>query len=271
MIGTISNDPVDDLETFRLFADYLSGRLGGRDAVPVKVVITGGIVEAAEMLKSKQLDLFIDSSVTAMIVNALSGSRFLLRRWKKGWGQYRSVIFVTADSGISILEDLKGKTVAFEEHFSTSGFILPALEMSRYGLDLVELRNVHGDVPAGQVGYVMANDNETQVAWLERGRVAVAAMAENDFSKFAENALKPFVVIHESPFVPYHVVCHRGDLAPEVVSRVKAALLSAHETESGRTALATFERTAKFDEIPDELIRTLDGIYSFVGKLKLGQ
>lgn len=253
-IGTISASPVDEIRTFQPFADYLAGELAGDGIDAVKVAIAANINEMSTMLKYGETDLYIDSSVTALLINKLSGSKFMLRRWKKGRARYRSVIFVLGDSDIFSLAELRGKIIAFEEPFSTSGFMLPALAANSEGLELISVSSIHAMPPADRAGYVMAFDNETQTTWVERGRVQAAAMAEDDFNDFAKTALKPLRALHVSPFVPYHVVTHRPGLEAPLVERIKTVLKSAHETEHGRQVLTDFERTTKFDDIPPELL-----------------
>lgn len=253
-IGTISTNPVDEIRTFQPFADYLAGELAGDGIDAVKVVIAANVNQMSTMLKNGETDLFIDSSVTALLINKLSGSEYMLRRWKKGRAHYRSVIFVRDDSDIFSLAELKGKIIAFEEPFSTSGYMLPALSVHREGLKLIAVASIDVTPPADRAGYIMVFDNETQSTWVERGRVQAAAMAEDDFNDFAKTALKPLRALHMTPFVPYHVVTHRPGLAAPLVERIKTVLRSAHETEYGRGVLADFERTTKFDDIPPELL-----------------
>ena len=263
-IGTISAAPVDEIRVFQPFADYLAGNLVGDGIDAVKVVIAADIHQMAKMLKNGEADLFIDSSVTALAVNKLSGSEYMLRRWKKGRAQYRSVIFVRDDSPIAGLADLKGKIIAFEEPFSTSGFMLPAMTIRRQGLELMAVQSVHSTPPADQIGYIMALDNETQAVWVERGRVQAAAMAEDDFNDIAKTALKPLRALHVTPFVPYHVMTHRPGLEAQLVERIKTVLKSAHETERGRGVLMDFERTTKFDDIPPELLAKIMKLEPFL-------
>jgi phosphonate transport system substrate-binding protein len=205
-------------------------------------------------LKRGKIDLFIDSSITALQVNKLSGSQYMLRRWKKGRGEYRSVIFTRADSTISNLGDLKGQVIAFEEPFSTSGFMLPAIQ---FGLQGIELESVNSprDLPSPNVvGTIMAYDNETQVTWVERDMVAAAAISEGDFSDFEKTALEPLRIVQFTEYVPYHVVSQRADLDAELADQIKGTLKRVHETEQGRKMLMEFERTSKFDDIPPKLL-----------------
>ncbi len=270
-LGTISANPLDEIRTFQPFAHYLADQLAADGITKIKVIITPGIQETIDLIQRNELDLFIDSSLTALIVNREAGSKFLLRRWKKGRGKYRSIIFATADSGIRNLNGLVGKIVAFEEPFSTSGYILPALEMLRANLSMAQVDNIRSQPKPETVGYVMANDNETQVAWLERDRIAAAAMAEKDFKALSENALKPLRAIHMTPYVPYHVIVHRSGLKPDLIKRIKHVLLSTHTSDEGRSILQNFERTTKFDDIPSDLLNEVRQYEPYLKNLNIDQ
>lgn len=263
-VGTISVAPVDEIRTFQPFADYLADALKEDGFDGAEVVIAADVHQMASLLKSGAVDLFIDSSVAALVVTELSGAQYMLRRWKKGRDQYRSVIFVRDDSPIVSLDDLRGKLIAFEEPFSTSGFMLPAMTLYRAGLELSEVKSTASLPPADSLGFIMAYDNETQSAWLERGRVQAAAMAEKDFKDFSETALAPLRALHHTPYVPYHVVVNRSDLDGALVDRIKTVLKGAHESKTGRAVLDDFERTAKFDDIPPPLLDEVMGLKPFL-------
>ena len=91
--------------------------------------------EVAALLRQSKLDLHFDSYARALGLSRLSGSKPILRRWKKGVAEYSGVIFVKSDSGINRLEDLKGKTVALDEEFSTIGHLLPKFMLMERGLE----------------------------------------------------------------------------------------------------------------------------------------
>ena len=270
-IATISSNPVEEIRLFQGFADYLAAHLKADGIDAVKVMVATDISEMVELLKSKQADLFVDSSVTALVVNTLSGSDFLVRRWKKGRGKYRSVIFTLKESALTSLDDLKGKIIAYEEPFSTSGFMLPILALQQHGLISAPLNNFRSAAMVGQVGYVMAYDNGTQVTWLERGHVQAAAMAEKDFLKFRKTTLKPFRVIYTTAYVPYHVISHRQGLKRGLVDRIRTILMTANQSETGKKVLKEFERTTQFDEIPDDLRARVETFKPFLNVILSAQ
>ncbi len=269
-IGTISSEPVGDIKTFTPFANYLAEELVDDGIDGVEVVIAPDIKQMVGMLKQKQIDLFIDSSITASIVNKMSGSEFMLRRWKKGRAEYRSVVFVAENSDIQQISDLQGKIIAFEEPFSTSGYVLPALAILQSQNVLHHLDGVSSVPVADEIGFVMAYDSETQIVWLERDLVAAAAISEDDYLEYAQNTLIPMRVLHTTPYVPYHVVVHRAGLDAGLVKRIKHVLKTAHDDRKGVDVLEQFERTAKFDEIPDDLLQEIKRFDPYLGDVPIG-
>ncbi|WP_425406628.1 phosphate/phosphite/phosphonate ABC transporter substrate-binding protein [Hwanghaeella sp.] len=267
VIGSISLDPVGETRVFQPFADYLAGKLTSHGITGAKVAVANSIGGMAGMIRKREVDIFIDSSVTALMVNELAGSKFLLRRWKHGREAYRSVVVVRRDSAFASLTDLTGETIAFEEPFSTAGYVLPALALTNAGLTLVALDGTAQTPPAGSVGYVMGYDSETQMTWVERDQVAAAAMAENDFRSLAVSALVPLRILHTSPAVPYHVVVYGDHLKDSLVSRIRAVLLDAHDSQLGAHMLDGFEQTIMFDEIPSDLLQNVETLAPGLDKL----
>ena len=257
VLGSISLDPVGEARVFQPFVDYLADKLSSYGIRRGEVAVADSVDRMAAMIREKEVDLLIDSSVTALLVNELAGSKFLLRRWKNGQDAYRSVVVVRQDSRFNFLSDLAGETVAFEETFSTSGFMLPVLGMARSGLKLVPLDDLGQTSPPDAVGYVMGYDSETQMTWVERNQVAAAGLAESDFKQLSKSALVPLRILYTSPVVPYHVVVYGKHLDHGLVSRIRAILLNAHDSREGADTLDGFDQTTMFDEIPADLLRNV--------------
>ncbi len=113
-VGSIGDEPAAEIKKFSPFARYLAKQLQPAGIDEGKVVVAKDISQMAPFLREGKVDLYIDSPFPTVAVSRISGSKFLLRRWKKGVGEYHSTIFARKDSGISGLEDLKGKLIAFE-------------------------------------------------------------------------------------------------------------------------------------------------------------
>ena len=109
--------------------------------VKAKVVVAPNVVSLAKMLEQREVDFYLESPYPTYIINNVHGAgKLLLRRWKSGMSEYRSLIFTKKDGPLSRLQDLRGKIIAFEDPESTSGYFLPKFFLQRNGFKLVEKR-----------------------------------------------------------------------------------------------------------------------------------
>jgi len=256
-VGSISTEPAAEIKKFLPLASYIGKELRSEEIDRGKVVVARSIPEMAAFLREGKVDLYIDSPFPALAVSRLSGSKFLLRRWKKGIAEYHSVIFVRKESGVNQIENLRGKMIAFEEPFSSSGYFLPKLFLAQKGLKLAHKKDASEPTASGEVGYVFSNDDENTMVWVLRGKVAAGAMDNQNYEKEARGDLKDLKVIEKTFSLPRHIVSHRADLPAKLVARIKEILLRMDQSETGKKALHDFERTTKFDELSDASMEPL--------------
>jgi phosphonate transport system substrate-binding protein len=251
-IGSISTEPAAEIKTFLPIAAYLAKQLQSDGFDQGKVLVARSMPEMAAFLKEGKVDLYIDSPFPALAVSRLSGSKFLLRRWKKGIGEYHSVIFATKESAINRLEDLKGKMIALEEPFSSSGYFFPKMALMQEGLKLVSKKEASDPISPGEVGYIFSLEDENTMVWVLRGKVMAGAMDNQKYPKEARGNLNSLKTIYKTSSFPRQIVSYRADLPSKLVARIKEILIKMDQSEEGKKALQDFERTTKFDELPDQ-------------------
>ena len=264
VIGTISDEPVKEIRVFTPFARYLAKQLESSGISAGKVVIANSITQMAEYLRTGKVDLYVDSPLVALAVNKGSGSRFLVRRWKKGIADYRAVVFVRKDSGITDAEDLVGRVIAFEEHFSSSGHLLPRIAISQQGLRFGPVANPQDSPEPDRIGFTFTGDDENTMESVLRGRVDAGAMSQGNFEKHAKGDRTELRIISRTYSIPRHVVSIASSLSNDLNEPIKIALLDMHQSEEGQAVLESFEGTAKFDEIPPEMLTALENSRDYV-------
>lgn len=82
-IGSIDVEAVGEMKKFLPFVQFLARELKGEGVDQGKVVVAQSILQMASFLKEGKVDLFLDGVFPSLAVSRLSGSKFLLRRWKK--------------------------------------------------------------------------------------------------------------------------------------------------------------------------------------------
>jgi len=219
--------------------------MGGCD-----VVVAASMDEMARLMREGNVDIYIDSPFPVVRVGELCGATPILRRWKNGQETYRGVVFARRGSGIASVEDLKGRVIAFDEEFSTAGYVLPISMLLQLGLTLTKADDASRKIPSDEVGYVFSSDDENTFLWVSRGKVAAGATSNVAFEQLTRDRPREFLIVAETGPVPRHVVCHRAGLSPALVAIFKDILVNMADSELGRMTLAEFQQTAKFDEFP---------------------
>jgi phosphonate transport system substrate-binding protein len=113
-------------------AEYMTKALG----VPFKVVTASDYAGTIEAMKSKKVDMaFFGPAAYAKAYEVTGGNleAFAIQLDQNGNDKYNSVIVVKSDSPYKQLADLKGKTLAFADPNSTSGFQVPNYFLRKQG------------------------------------------------------------------------------------------------------------------------------------------
>lgn len=124
-----TNDPAKMEESLQAMKDYLEKEIG----VKIKIFIKKDYLSLVDDMKKKQVDIGWFGAFSYVTAEKELELEPLVLRYKKEMGKsYQSLIITQADSRINTIEELKGKSFAFVDPASTSGFIMPyALFKSR--------------------------------------------------------------------------------------------------------------------------------------------
>ena len=248
VIGSISDQPREEVAEFKPFIDYLVRELDVSEITNGEVLVASSMSEIIKMIKLEKVDLFIDSTFPTIIVAQQAGIIPFLHRWKKGVKSYHSVIFVNKDSGIESTKDLTNKIIAFEEKFSTSGYFLPKATLMKQGLKLTAKSNFREPVSRGEIGYVFSYDDENTILWVLRNKVAAGALSGNAFKILAKKETSQLKIIAKTIEVPRHIVSYRSGLNTDLVSKIEDILIKMQHNTNGINMLKQFSNTHKFEK-----------------------
>ena len=218
LVFTPSRDPTALKDAGDAFARTLADLSG----VPVRALVASDYAGVIEALRSRRVDLAFVHPVGYVLANREAGCRILVRDIWGGKTAYTARFYVRKDRGIRRVEDLRGKTVAFVDPASSSGYIYPMMLLIKQGL--VRDR----DPKTFFKEALFAGTHESALRSLIQGRVDAAA----SFDKSPELELKdPALIarlsfVGETPPIPEAGICARPGLSPDVVARVKTALLA---------------------------------------------
>jgi phosphonate transport system substrate-binding protein len=124
----------DRIRRYTPLEAYLEKELG----VEVEIFTAGNYDGVIQALAADQIEFaFFGSSSYAAAYTATNGGvrALLTSQNKSGRTGYYSIIVTRCDSGITSLDDLKGKTLAFADPDSTSGYAVPYFNLVQQGYD----------------------------------------------------------------------------------------------------------------------------------------
>jgi phosphonate transport system substrate-binding protein len=254
-------------EHFRDFVRYVARKLSSAPPIEGRIVVAPTQSALANLLTERKVDFYLESPYPTYLINNVYGAgKLLLRRWKGGMAEYHALIFTSKGGEIKRLEDLRGKTIAFEDPGSTSGHFLPKFFFSRKGFKLSEKTKIEPNVPAGEVGYIFVYSQKKLVDLVLTKQVAAGAFSNDDYAALDEKKKSEITILAETDRLPRHLVSVRKDLAPALATRLEKILLSMDKDPEGRRILQRTDGTTKFDALPGgELAmrqRLLDTFYS---------
>ena len=257
-LAVVSAKPKHRIDEHRDFVNYLARKLSSTSDVKGNVVIVPTALQLAKLLNEKKTDFYIESPYPTYVINRESGASVLLRRWKDGVSDYRGVLFTAKESRVTGLDDLLGKTVAFEDAGSTSSYFMPKVFLLRKGFKLTERSSFDAQVSAREIGYLFADGSEKKLLnWVVSGKVAAGALSNIDLDKREAKTKLALVTLAETEMFPRHFLSVSKNLDAAMVSRLKEVLLNMHQDPEGQKILRMSDNTTKFDPLPggEETIR----------------
>lgn len=255
VIGTVGEVPEDEISEYQPFIDYIASKLSAFGIEKGEVVVATSPAEMSKFMRQGKVDMYIDSPFPVYVVSKLAEAEVLVDRWKKGEEKYHSIVFTRKDSGIKTLDDLKGKIIAFESPYSTSGYFLPKAELIKRGYTLQEKTGPKDSVASNEIGYYLTNDQE-KVTEDVLSKVAVAgAQNQGDVVSAAGDSMGKIGVIFQTIDVYRHVMVARKGLSANLKEAVKNIMVSLDKTEEGKKVLLDFKKTTKLGAHinPDEV------------------
>ena len=130
MAFTPSRDPTALQESADAFVATVA-RLSG---VPLRAQVASDYAGVIEALRSRRVDLAFVHPVGYVLARREAGCEILVRDVWENRTAYKASFYVREASGIKRLEELRGRTVAFVDPASSSGYIYPMVLLMKRGL-----------------------------------------------------------------------------------------------------------------------------------------
>lgn len=263
VLGRISDDPKAHYEQLKPLLDYVVARMGDVGITEGRVLMARDTQQMQSYLRRGRVDWVTETASSAMLLEARAGARTLLLTERNGVSRYHTVYFARRDSGIVSLDDLPGRSIAFQNRQSASAYFVPAAELLARGLSLEILLSPQDEPEAGSVGYLFARSEFNTASWVHKRLVDVGALSNIDWNnprRVPESFKGDFVIFARSPEFPRALELVRGNLSPRVAERLREVLLEAARDPAAAEAMARFFRTTAFLPVDARTRAELDAL-----------
>ncbi len=213
-------NPDQLVEDVRPVVAYFKEQTG----LPVKHFVATDYSGVVEALRNKTADVGFMGPLQYIMARRQTGAYPILGEVYNGKATYGSRIFVRKDSGIEGVEDLKGKTIAFVDPISSSGFMYPLQIFKDEGLITGEPEDFFRRI-------YFAGGDEQAIRAVYNGFVDAAGIGEYSFNLLRFDERDEVISIAESRKIPSHCVVVREELHEGTVEKLRSALLKLNDPE----------------------------------------
>ena len=243
--------PAEMFMKFTPLVDYLSKKIGRR----VELKVAMDFEEAIDAIGQNVTQMCFMTPSTYVEANRKYGVDVIVKALRDGKPYHHSVIITSAEKGINSIEELKGRTFAFGDFYSTSSHIVPRAILLEAGIELKDL---------SYYDYLGHHDDVARAVL--KGEFDAGGIMEDTAYKFKDQGLR-FLKISED--IPEFNICVSKSLSKEEVSALRSALTALTDTsaEGGLALKSIANAYTGFTEARDEDYGSIKAMMSRLGML----
>lgn len=227
--------PTELARKFAPLGAYLEAKLG----VKVEWTPVTDYAAAVEALVNKKVDLAWFGGFTFVQASVRSGGKVIPLVQREEDEKFRSVFITDANSGITKLEDLKGKTLSFGSASSTSGHLMPR--------SFLLAAKINPDLDLKRISFSGAHD--ATIAAVASGKVDAGALNISVWDKFvADKKVDPAVVkvfYTTPPYYDYNWTVH-ADMPADLRNKLQQAFLALDASTPQGKEILGLQRATRF-------------------------
>lgn len=253
--------PSVDAEKITLSAKPLIQFLERETGYYFETAIPTSYIAVVEAFGTDRADIAIINSFSYLLAHEKYGANAVLRVIRTGnQAYYRGQIIVRTDSGIERLEDLNGKSIAYVDASSASGYILPSALLRKKG------------IKPGRETFAMKHDNVVIMVYQKQVDAGATFYspphpvtgepldARSRVKKQYPDVFEKIKILALTDSLPNDPVVFRKGMPPIMVQKIKNALLKFANSEEGKKIMPEIYSM-------EGLIETNDSDYDLLRRL----
>lgn len=243
------------LTRYKPLSAYLKSKLGvdveiftASDYAGIVQALAGGNIHLGRMGGAAYAAAYLDTkgSIEPLVMNVEPD----------GGKGYNSILIVNSDSSYKQLEDLKGKTLAWADPNSTSGFLVPSVALRENGIDPDKFfgRTLFaGGHEPGVVG-VLKKNFDAAFTWTSPGHKAgqLRIMMDRNMLK-----LDDIRIIWKSPLIPNPIWAIPSSIPKDMKEELSKVFLGMAKDNMKMAEAAAWGKTSGFIPATHEMYATI--------------
>ncbi|RZA22247.1 MAG: phosphate/phosphite/phosphonate ABC transporter substrate-binding protein [Lysobacteraceae bacterium] len=271
VLGRVSDDPKSHYDQLKPLLDYVVPRLAGVGIRSGRILMAKDLQQMTSYLRRGQVDWINETAGNAGLLERRGVAQSFLITEREGATRYHSVFFVRRDSPVRTLADLAGRSVAFQNPYSTSAYYLPAAKLLEQGMKLEVLLSPMDRPAPGAVGYLFARTELNITTWVHKRLVDAGVFSNLDWAnpqRMPPSFAKDFRIVGMTADVPRALMLTRKGMDPKLEARLREVLMEAATDPDAGEVLRRFIGTSRFVPIADEDRRALDSLGAGVARVR---
>ncbi|WP_057769249.1 phosphate/phosphite/phosphonate ABC transporter substrate-binding protein [Lactobacillus selangorensis] len=241
---TVQFVPSANAGTIEAKAKPLEGLLSKQLGIPVKVSVSTDYNTIVEAMGSKKVDVGFLPPDAYVQAHKQYNAKVLLQALRYGYKNdatdlktnklvdyYRSQIFIKKNSGIKSIKDLKGKKIAVQDTTSTAGWIYPAVDMLKNGVNINKDGIKTVTVKGHDQGIMSVYNGNTDASFGFQG-------ARTLVLKDTPDVMSKVVPIYTTAKIPNDTITVRGDMSPKWQKKIQAAFKAIAKSKKGHKIIS---------------------------------
>jgi len=264
VLAQLSDRPKKDFKQLRPMVKYVAKQLGHVGIARGEVRLFSELDKLVDAVKNGEVHWVTETPYSAAVLVHEANAVPLLMKWKSRQQRYQTLIYTHKDSGLTSLEELNGKRIAFEHNNSFSSYYLPRMILELRGQSLNQIDGLNAERNSNKVNYLFSRNEKNNLLWVHKRLVEAGALNDGDWQNPGRvpDALKTELrIIYRSEPYPRALELVSSKLNSERANALKALLLDMTPDTHGKL-LSRYEKTGGFEALNDDVPKLLAEIYN---------